>query len=354
MLTRLHRVHRSLTVRGLDALLIGSRANILYLSGFSGSSGALLVREGEAILFTDSRYTLQAREEVEGVQVESIQGPPLRAALRAARPGARIGFEAHHVSVADHGALVAEAGGVSLTPVSSLVEDLRRVKDEEEIRRIERSVEVTAKGFEAGLRTLAEGASECEVAAAIEHEMRRQGAQGTAFESIVASGPRGAWPHARASERRAEGGEPVVVDIGAMCDGYASDMTRTVFVGEPDETGSRVHAAVLEGLRRAQKVVRAGVRASEVDAAARTAIEEAGFSDHAYLHGTGHGLGLEVHEAPRIGRRADESLAAGEVITIEPGVYVPGWGGVRIEDVVVVEEKGCRVITPTTKEIIKV
>jgi len=219
---------------------------------------------------------------------------------------------------------------------------------------IEASVRLSADAFEVGLGAIGEGAAEVEVAAAIEHEMRRRGAAGPAFETIVASGPRGALPHARASRRRLRLGDAVVIDAGAHLDGYGSDMTRTVFVGEPDGRARDVYHAVLQALLRAEQTVREGVPAGEVADAARLAIVEAGFAEEAFQHGAGHGVGLEVHEAPRIARERRQLLAAGMVVAIEPGVYVPGWGGVRIEDVVVVEEAGCRVLTPTAKEILSV
>jgi len=327
---------------------------VRYLCGFSGSSAALMVTMHEAVLFTDSRYTLQAGEEVEGAAVETVSGPPLKAALRAAPQGARVGFESEHLTMAQHAGLVAEAGGRLLAPLSGTVERLRAVKDAAEIDDITASIRLNSEAFLAGVEAMRDGATELDVAAAIEHRMRRLGAESPAFESIVASGPRGALPHARATRRVMRPGEPVVVDIGAMLEGYASDMTRTVFISDPGDTGRRVHGAVLEGLRRAEGVVRDGSAASDVDAVARGAVVEAGFAAEAYRHGTGHGVGLQVHESPRITAESGDRLEAGMVLTIEPGIYVPGWGGVRIEDVVLVEEGGCRVLTPTPRSVLTV
>lgn len=355
MTSRLERLRERLDAAGVEAILIGSRANVRYLCGFSGSSAALCVSPGRAVLFTDSRYTLQAREEVRAASVETASGPPMTAAVKAAEPGARLGFEEEHVSVASLRTLAREAGAIELVPTKGIVETLRAVKEPGEIRSIQAAVRLNSEAFDAGLAGMKEGVPETRIAAAIEYAMRERGAEAPAFESIVASGPRGAWPHARASSRPLRRGEAVVVDIGAMLQGYASDMTRTVFLGEPDALGKRVYAAVLDAVQRAEGMVKAGVPVSDVDQAARSAVAEAGFTEEAYRHGTGHGVGLEVHEAPHVGRSADGAvLAAGMVVTMEPGVYVPGWGGVRIEDVVVVEEAGCRVLTETPRSMLTV
>jgi Xaa-Pro aminopeptidase len=350
--SRIERLRGRLPEAGVASFLVSSRANIRYLCGFSGSAGALLVRQADAVLFTDSRYTLQASEEAAGAAVETVSGPLLRAALRAAPRSSRTGFEAEHVTAAQHAAMAREAAGSGLVPTAGLVERLRAVKDEVEIAGIRASVELTSRAFAAGLDAVRDGAAETEVAAAIEHAMRRLGASGPAFESIVASGPRGAWPHARASGRPLRRGEPVVMDIGAMLEGYASDMSRTVFVGGPDGPGRRAREAVLAALEAACARVRPGAAAADVDAAGRAALEEAGYGREAYRHGIGHGVGLEVHEAPRIAASGDAALEAGMVITLEPAVYVPGWGGVRIEDVLVVREGGCEILTGTPREVL--
>ncbi len=354
MKRRLDRLREKLDAAGLDALLVGHRPNIRYLTAFSGSSAALLVRAKDAVLYTDSRYAMQAGEEVSEVAVETTQDPPLRAALQCVSLGERVGFEAEHVSVAEHGALGERLGDGRLVPTCGVVEEMRAVKEPQEIEAILASVALNSRAFDRGLEAVRPGVAEVEVAAVMEHEMRTGGASAPAFESIVASGPRGALPHALASRRPLARGEPVIVDIGAVLNGYASDMTRTLFLDAPCDRGRRVHEAVLEALQRAEGMVRAGQTASTVDGAARDALAEAGFAEESFGHGTGHGVGLEVHEAPRIGRRQDAPLMAGMVFTIEPAVYVPGWGGVRIEDIVVVEENGCRVLTPTSKELLAV
>lgn len=352
MISRLERLRDRFGPSGIEAFVVRHPANIRYLSGFTGSSAALLVRGGDALLFTDSRYAIQAGEEVSEAGVEIVSRPPFGEAVRAASGVAALGFESEHVSVHERDSMGTGEAARRMVPLRGLVEALRAVKDPEEVEKIRASVDLTSRAFEAGRAALRAGGCEAEVAAALEAEMRRGGASSPAFESIVASGPRGALPHARATLRRPAPGEPVVMDIGARLDGYASDMTRTLFLEGPGQTGRRAHAAVLEALRRAETEVRDGARAAAADAAARKALLEAGFSDSAYGHGTGHGVGLEVHEEPRIAPGRSEILRAGMVITLEPGVYVRGWGGVRIEDVLVVQEGGCKALTRTPREVV--
>lgn len=346
---RLQAVRQKLEEVGADSFIAGSRANVRYLSGFSGSAGALLIERDIMVLFTDSRYTIQAGEEIAAGSVETVAGPPLKAALLAAA-GLRVAFESAHVTVAELEDLTAARAQATLVPTRGVVEQLRAVKEPDEILRIEAAVRVNSEAFDAGVAAIADGVTEARVAAVIEGTMKELGAESPAFDSIVASGPRGALPHGRASMRRLRRGESIVVDIGAKLDGYTSDMTRTVFLGEPDATGKRVYAAVLESVRRAEALVRDGATIAAVDGAARDAVVQAGFAAEAYRHGTGHGVGIEVHEAPHLGRAVNGAvLTAGMVVTIEPGIYVPGWGGVRIEDIVVVERDGCRVLTPTPR-----
>lgn len=351
MPSRISRLQERLNGEGIHGMLITSGPNIRYLSGFSGSAGALMVRDGEATLYTDSRYAIQAEEETRGVGVRIVSGVAAAAALSEDRGGGRIAFESEIISVAGHERLRAIMKDGDLVPVDGQVEALREIKEPGEVAAIEASLRVTAEAFEEGARRAVEGATELEVAASIERAMREKGASAPAFESIVGSGPRGALPHARATSRRLARGEPVVVDIGAMVNGYASDMTRTLFVAEADSRGREVHEAVAGAVRRAEEAVRDGIPVSDVDAAAREHLLASTFAEHAYGHGTGHGIGLEVHESPRVAGGRTERLREGMVLTIEPGVYIPGWGGVRIEDVVLVEKEGCRLLTPTPKEL---
>ena len=239
-----------------------------------------------------------------------------------------------------------------LVPTSALVEDLRKVKDEGEVDRMARAAAIADAALAEVRRLLLDRPTEREVALALDFQMRRAGAEGSAFETIVASGPNGAKPHARPGDRRIEPGEPVVIDFGAIVDGYCSDMTRTLSVGElRSETAQRMAEVVAASQAAGVAAVSAGVGAKEVDEACRAVIRQAGWAD-AFLHGTGHGVGLEIHEAPRVASTSEDRLVLGQVVTVEPGVYLPEHGGVRIEDTVVVTADGCRRLTNATKEVV--
>lgn len=333
----------------VDCLLVGCMPNIFYLTGFTGSAGLLLVDEKAATLYTDGRYTLQAAEEVRGARVVVPRGPVTRAALRRARRYRRVGFEAS-AGYRFFRLLAEEAAPARPRAVESLVEQLRLVKDQEEIARIRQSVEMNSRVFEETLPLLREGMAEQEVAAELEYRMRRYGAEQPAFPTIAASGPRSALPHARTGARKLGKKEFLVLDHGAILAHYASDMTRTVYLGSADRRARALYWVVKEAQERAIRAVRAGVSCSQVDRAAREHITRCGYARH-FTHSTGHGLGIEVHEIPRVAAREKLRLPAGAVITIEPGVYLPGYGGVRIEDVVVVREGGAEVLTPTSKAL---
>ena len=347
------------------ALLITNPANILYLSGFGGTAGRLLLARGRLYFITDFRYsrTVEALSGAwpDGSQVIEIQGSydeGTEAAVKAA--GARrVAFEATHVTIALHAALAARLTGVELVPVSGVVERLRLVKDAAELETLR----------EAGRRISAIAASlgewvrparrEREVAAGINYAMAAAGFSRPAFETIVASGPNAALPHARPGERSLERGDLVVVDFGGMFNGYAVDITRTVSIGTPGDTAVDVHAAVLEAHGAAAAALRAGTAVQEIDRAARAVLTRRGYGD-AVRHATGHGLGLEVHEAPRLSRDAPADtplLAAGMVVTIEPGAYLDGSTaptGVRIEDDLVVTDDGPEWLTHAPRELIAI
>lgn len=338
----------------LDALLVTGAANRRYLSGFTGSAGLLVVTPAEALLLTDFRYAEQAGAEAPGWTVVETGQEPL-ADLRRCLVDLgvrRVGFEAEHVSVAQRERWQEAVPAVEWVPTAGLVERLRQVKDADEQAAIRRAAAVAAAAFEAVLPLVRPGVRERDLALELEYHLRRQGAEAVAFEVIVASGPRAALPHARPGDRRLEPGDAVIFDFGAVVDGYCSDCTRTVAVGRAGETLRHVHALVREAQRAALEAVRAGVEARTVDAAARSRIEAAGYGER-FGHATGHGVGLEVHEAPRLGRGSQDVLAAGMVVTVEPGVYLPGQLGVRIEDLVVVGEDGGEVLTPTTRELLE-
>jgi len=342
----------------LEAILISQPENRRYISGFTGSSGWLLITANEEMIITDFRYYEQVTRECEGftlVQQRKTFGEAFRQAVRRAGVAA-VAFESRHVSVGmyqDMQDALARKGRppiARLTAVADVVEPLRAVKDEDEIAAIARAAEITDAALAQVLPGLAPGMTEKEAAWQIERAMRELGASGTAFDLIVASGPNAALPHARPGERTLRASEPIVVDIGARVDGYASDLTRTVCLGKGTSKFRRIYDLVQRAQEAALRAVQPGRTGKELDSVARDIIREAGYGRR-FGHGLGHGVGLAVHEAPTLSFRERESqpLAAGMVVTIEPGVYLPGWGGVRIEDLVVVREDGPQVLSKSPK-----
>jgi Xaa-Pro aminopeptidase len=351
-------VVEGLAGRKLDSLLVVLSPNLRYLSGFTGSNGALLIAEDRVTLFTDPRYTLQAARETAGrcspaVRVRTAKGALVSSiALEIAKLKLRrIGYEPARMTCDSRDALSCLLPlGAALTAAGGWIEQLRMVKSAAELSRIRRSVLTNSKAFEAACRRLRTGVSEQDFAAELEYRMRRFGAEKPAFETIVASGVRSALPHAQPTAKAMKSGELVVVDMGACQDGYASDMTRMMFLGSPGSKVKRAYAAVLEAQLAAIDAVKPGVVAHAIDRVARRVLRRHGL-ERAFIHSTGHGLGLEIHEPPRIGKRDQTILQAGMAITIEPGVYIEGWGGIRIEDTVVVTSSGCEVLTPTAKAL---
>lgn len=338
--------------RRLDALLVSSAANIRYLSGFTGSSALLLVTRDAARLFTDPRYRLQARIESD-CAVTVAKGPlllPLARWISRLRLG-RVGFDPAHLAYALFEQLDKELPERSrLVPAPGLVEHLRMIKSPEELTRIRRSVETNSRAFEETLPLIRPGMRETDLAAELDYRARRRGAERPAFETIVASGPRSAHPHARPTANCLKRNQLVLIDMGAMQDGYASDMTRVLHLGRPNRRVRDLYRAVLEAQQAAIEAVRPGATAESVDRAARNCLRKAGLA-RAFVHSTGHGLGLEVHEKPRLGKGDATRLEAGMALTIEPGVYFEELGGIRVEDSVVVTPHGCEVLTPTPKEL---
>jgi Xaa-Pro aminopeptidase len=359
-LTRQRRLQAALAGHRLDALLVTHLPNLQYLCGFTGSAGALWVTPDSCVFFSDSRYTEQASEEVQGARVviqrkallPSIAGWVVRKQRGAKRPV--IGLEGEHISwAASQRFAKALAGKYKLRSVSSLVEQARLIKDKDEIEAIRRSVELGASLFDDALPHLRPGVSEVEVASILESAARRAGAEGISFETIVASGARSALPHGRATKARIASGGFVVCDFGVILHGYCSDRTRTVWVGPATTEARQVYKAVLEAQAAAMAEVGPGVSVGAVDRAARNVLKKQGL-DKYFTHSTGHGVGLEVHEAPRVAAGLNDRLEPGMVITIEPGVYLTGQWGVRIEDMVLVTEKGCEVLSPGIKDFIAI
>jgi Xaa-Pro aminopeptidase len=360
---RLRRLIAGLGENSLDYLLVTHLPNVRYLCGFTGSAAALLVSDGGCILFTDGRYRTQAREEVADAQVRSVriviarQSPLLAAAERlAARvrrtPRVFVGIEPESLAVGARDRLASMLRGKArLRSAPPLVERARMVKDPDEILRIRRAVKLGASLFPIACQKIRPGVKEVEVAAAMEYAARCGGAEGMSFSTILASGPRSAVIHGRASQARIPRHGFVVSDFGVILAGYCSDRTRTVHVGNPSREERYLYEAVLEAQQAAIAVVRLGVTAAEVDGAARRVLRRRKLARY-FTHSTGHGLGLEIHEAPRLAAGQNLPLGPGMVITIEPGAYVPAKWGVRIEDVVVVTASGGEVLTPTDKELV--
>jgi Xaa-Pro aminopeptidase len=354
---RQKKLRAHLATTRFDALLINHLPNIRYLCGFTGSAGILLVGEKENIFFTDVRYDTQAHDEVSGAKVVIARKALLNAvgerlAAKKKRSRSRrwtVGIEAEHLTVGEAkrlGDLL--PSGMRLKNASAAVERERMAKDEEELERIRAAVRLGATLFERALAVLRVGVKEVEVAAEMEYAARRAGVEEMSFPTIVASGTRSALPHGRASNQAIASGGFVVCDFGVILAGYCSDQTRTVWVGSASEDARGAYEAVLEAQQAAIEAVRPGVSVGEVDAAARKVLNKAGLGTY-FTHSTGHGVGLEIHEAPRVAAGQREVLRPGMVITIEPGVYFPGKWGVRIEDMVAVNQSGCEVLTPTSK-----
>ncbi len=347
-------VAEALAGRKVEALLVSSPASVRYLTGYAGSNGLVLIAEGAAHFFTDPRYATETKGLIDA-QVHVCKGPLIDHAAKVLKRERlkRVGFEPGHMNVEQHERLRrALPPGYTLTAVSGVVEALRAVKSPGEIARIRRSVQVNAEAYMRTLRRVRLGARERDVAAELDYQMSVLGAEKSAFDTIVAVGERTALPHARPTDRRLGEDELMLVDMGATLDGYTSDMTRMSFTGSPRKPIKDLYKAVLEAQLAGIDAVRAGIPASRVDAAAREVLKRHEL-DKAFVHSTGHGLGLEIHEGPRIARKERTRLQAGMVITIEPGAYVAGLGGVRIEDAVLVTERGCEVLTPTSKEFIQ-
>ena len=363
---RQKKLREQLASAGLDALLVSHLPNIRYLCGFTGSAGLLLVSEAGSTFFTDVRYDTQGREEVKGAKVviarkallsalaETVGTRRAKSKSKALTSKATIGIEAEHVTVSERKRLNdLLPASVKLRNAPDLVARARMVKDDEELDLIRAAVKLGATLFDRALEVLRPGIKESEVAAEMEYAARRAGASEMSFPTIIASGARSALPHGRATQQAIAPGGFVVCDFGVILGGYCSDRTRTVWVGAASKDGRHAYDSVREAQQAAIAAVRPGVSVGEVDAAARKVLRKAGLGRY-FTHSTGHGVGLEIHEAPRVAAGQKEVLKPGMVITIEPGVYFPGKWGVRIEDMVVVSESGCEVLTPTGKDFLAV
>lgn len=353
-MARIERVHEEMDRRSLSRFVVSNRFNVRYLSGFTGDTGWLVVEPGSAALITDFRFEEQATQEVHaGVRVVIDKRDVLTATGdMLAKVGGRIGFESQALTYAEFEKL-ARAVQAELMPLEGLAESLRKIKDSEEIASLAKAVAVGDTVFAEIVKEIRTGMTEIELAARIDFLLRRRSTDVPPFKTIVASGERSSLPHATPTERVIGLGDLVKLDFGASLDGYCSDLTRTVVMGKASERQREVHKIVLEAQLKAENGIRAGVKASEADRLARGHIEEKGFGER-FGHSLGHGVGLEVHEEPRLSQKNEAALESGMVTTVEPGIYIPGWGGVRIEDMVVVEDGGCRVVTSAAKDLIEI
>ena len=339
----------------IDGLLVSFLPNVRYLTGFTGSNAILALAPGAAKLFTDPRYETQVKQQADckaqarkGSLWDAAAGWAKRLRLKT------VGVEGARVTLEQSGWLAAKLGKeIAIKVLGREVEKLRMVKSPGELSTISHSVQINSMAYAAALARFKPSMSERDLAAEIDYQMRRAGADDTAFDTIVASGERSALPHAHPTSAAIEANRLLLIDMGALCEGYASDMTRVVVPGRITPEARRLYGAVLEAQLAAIDAVRPGVKAVDVDGAARQTLKKHSL-DELFKHSTGHGLGLEIHEAPRLGKREKLRLAAGMVITIEPGAYKEGFGGVRIEDTVLVTETGCRILTPTAKQLVAI
>jgi Xaa-Pro aminopeptidase len=338
----------------VDALLVTGLVNVRYLTGFTGDNGLAVIGPETRAFITDFRFVEQAAEEVDpGFERGQAQLELVDSLEAVLPPGSlRLGFESAHVSVREHGRLREELPErIELVPVDGLVEQLRTVKEADEVARIHEAAKLADTAFTELLTEGLAGRSEREVAFALEVNMHRHGASGPSFDIIVASGPQGALPHGMPRDLEITPGQFVVIDWGARVDGYCSDCTRTVYVGgEPGPEEQAVYDLVLRAQRAGLEAIRPGAAARQVDAAARDLIAEAGHGEH-FGHSLGHGVGLDIHEAPRLSQRSDATLEPGNVVTDEPGIYLPGRFGIRIEDLVFVTDEGSDILTSVTKDL---
>jgi Xaa-Pro aminopeptidase len=346
-------VRRAIARAGLDALLVNHLVNVRYLCGYSGSSGLLLVTPGINHFLTDFRYQEQIKREVTGARCVIIKKDCYTDLLGVAGLGKlrRIGFEAQHLTF-DHYDFLRK-NLKAFVPAIGVVERLREVKQSGEVTAIAGAARIADRAFARIVREIKPGMSELAIAARLEFLLKSLGASRPSFDTIVGSGPNGAQPHAKPGQRKVRKGDFIVLDFGAFYHGYCSDMTRTVVLGKTTDKHKRIYGIVRDAQLAGLHTVRAGVSGKQADAAARAVIEREGYGKY-FGHGLGHGVGMEVHELPRLGKLSDNILPENSVVTVEPGVYLPGWGGVRIEDLVVVTKTGNRVLSRSSKELISI
>jgi len=350
---RINKLKEKLKEKNIEAFLVTKNENVRYLSRFTGTAGKLLITQNDSIFITDFRYLDQAEDQTDGCVIEEISSNFINgfSELLKRKNIKNLSFESQDLNFKMYQNLKEKLELDSLNPEESLVEELRIIKDESEIEKIKKAVEIADQGFQFLIDFIEPGKSEKEVALELEFFMKRQGGEANAFDFIVASGKRGALPHGVASEKKIELGDLVTIDFGTVYQGYHSDITRTLAVGEPTAKLRDIYELVLTAQEKVIAEIKAGMECFDADKIARDFIAEAGYKDN-FGHGLGHGVGLEIHEAPRLSYTSEAVLKAGMVVTDEPGIYVSGLGGVRIEDDLLITESGCEVLNSAPKELI--
>ncbi len=350
---RLTKLRQTLAEREVDALLISQPENRRYLTGFTGSAGLLLITDSRAVLATDFRYYEQVGQQAPDWELARITDnfQKLLPDLLASAGVRRLGFESQHVTVDQLATWTQATSGVEWVPLKDTVESVRMFKDEGEIEAMRRSVALTDEALAHALEVIRPGMTELQVAWLIESYMRTHGASRVAFDLIVGAGPNGALPHAHPGDRTIQAGDPIVFDLGCVVDGYCSDLTRTVCLGRPSDKYLAVFDIVLQAQQAAEAAIRPGLTGVQADAVARDLIAAAGYGDQ-FGHGLGHGVGLAVHEKPGAGRLSTDTLQAGMSLTVEPGIYLPGEFGVRIEDLVIIRDGGVEILSGAPKQAV--
>ncbi|MGD9678007.1 MAG: M24 family metallopeptidase [Vulcanibacillus sp.] len=352
---RLNKLRDEFAKNKIDAMLITSKTNRKYITGFTGSSGYALVTQDKAILITDFRYIEQAKNQVNGFEVIMHQGPINDAVADQIKVNKidNIGFEQDFVTYSLHKQFANKLSNLNLVPVSHIIENLRMIKDQDEIKLIKKAAEISDQAFTYILNFIKPNMKETDVSIALEYKMRELGADGIAFDSIVVSGYRSSLPHGTPSDKKIQSGDFLTLDFGACYMGYNSDMTRTIVIGKTSSKHKEIYDIVLEAQLEGVKKIKAGMTGKEADALTRDIINKYGYGEY-FGHGTGHGLGMDVHEDPRLNHLSETVLTTGMIVTVEPGIYIPDFGGVRIEDDILITESGGEILNRSSKDLISI
>ena len=352
-MNRINKLRNLREEKEFDAIMITSKKNRFYFSNFTGTAGTILITNSDNYFITDFRYMDQAKEQTEGFEIIEISKNKNKNLIKFLNDHnlKNIGFEDGDLSYKQYQELSNIDSDIEYSPLSDEINEYRKIKDDEEVDTIKEAIKITEKAFKKIITYIEPGMKEREVAAELEYYLRKLGGEGPSFDFIIASGKRSALPHGVASDKTIETGDFITLDFGTYYKGYCSDMTRTIVVGEPEEKQVEIYNIVLKAHLEVIDKIKPGMTGQEADQIARKIIEEAGYGDN-FGHGLGHGLGIEVHEAPRLSTTSEEVLKPGMIVTDEPGIYIPGWGGVRIEDDLVITEDGCNSLNKSNKELI--